>query len=60
MWFKSYEHFHLLTTTGRTDARQSLVLQKRLFRQWLDNVDMHTYAKFDQIYMWLKSYEDFH
>ena len=29
MRFKSYEHFHLLTTTGRTDARQSLVHQKK-------------------------------
>ena len=49
MWFKSYEHFHKLITTGRTDAQLSVVHQKGCYAcQWLSNVDMHTYANFDQ------------
>ena len=33
------------------DAQQTLVHQKGCYTcQWLDNVDMHLYAKFDQIY----------
>ena len=48
MWFKSYEHFHYLTTGGCTSAQQTLVYQKYGFAcQWLDNVDMHVYTKFD-------------
>ena len=43
MWFKSYEHFYQLTTTGSTDAQQSLVHQKSCNAcQWLaENVDMY-------------------
>ena len=32
MRFKSYEHFHLLTLTDQTDAKQSHVHLKRLLR----------------------------
>ena len=49
MWFKRYEHFHKLTTTGRTDAQQTLVHQKSGFAyQWLGIGDMHMYPKCDQ------------
>ena len=49
MWFKSYEHFHLLPTDGN-DAQQSLIYIKKggFACQWLENVDMHMYANFDQ------------
>ena len=34
---------------GQTDPQQSLVHQKVCYaRQWLDNVSMHMYAKYDQ------------
>ena len=49
MWFKSYEHFHQLTTTGSTHVYLSLVHQKGCYAcQWLDIVNMHRYAKFEQ------------
>ena len=41
--------FYKLTTTVRSDAQQSRVYQKNYYAcQWLDNVDMHTYAEFDK------------
>ena len=47
--FKSYEHFDLLTTYGWNDAQKTLDHQKMCYTcQWLDNVDMHLYAKLDQ------------
>ena len=48
MCFKSYEHYHKLTTAGWTAARQSLVHQKGGFAcQCLWNVDMYMHAIFD-------------
>ena len=39
----------VLTTTQRTDAQQTVVHPKRLLHMpWLDNVDMHLYAKCDE------------
>ena len=46
---KNYDNFHLLTMTCRTDVQQSPVHQKGCYAyQWLENVDMHKYAIFDQ------------
>ena len=42
MWFKSYEHFHLLTSTGGTDAGRCFA------NQCLGNVKMYKYAIFGQ------------
>ena len=41
MRFKSYEHFHQLTTTGSTDAQQSLVRQKWLLRMPMNRQSSH-------------------
>ena len=39
----------VMTTTQRTDAQQTLVHPKRLLHMpWLENVDMHLYAKCDE------------
>ena len=47
MWFMNYKQFHLLLE-DRTDAQQTLLHQKGCFTcQWLGNVDMYKYAKFD-------------
>ena len=45
MRFKSYEHFHLKTSTGQNDAWQSLVTV--FANQWLDNININKYAKFE-------------
>ena len=47
MLFKNYEHFHQLTSWN--DAQQTLVHKIGWYTcQWLDNFDMHLYAKFDK------------
>ena len=72
MWFKSYEHFHLLrpqavrlvlskkaSANGQMDSHIRMQLRPQLAGlmpikkccytcQWLDNADMHKYAKVDQ------------
>ena len=49
MYFKSYEHFHLLTANGWTGAQQILVHKEgRYAYQWFNHVDMHTNTKIDQ------------
>ena len=50
------------TDEGWSDAQPTLVHHKCDFAcQWLGNVDMHMYAKFDQhIPCVFKSYEHFH
>ena len=62
MQFKSYEHFQQLTITGLTDARQSLIHKKGCYpSQWLNNVHMYTFAKYDQnTPCGFKSREHFH
>ena len=38
-----------MTSVGRTDAQLSIVHQKGCYAcQWLDNIDMPTYEKFDK------------
>ena len=57
---KSFEHFHLMVTDGRTHivikvhtkgscnySNASFIKKGCYACQWLDNVDMHTFAKFD-------------
>ena len=41
MRFRSNKHCHLKTLTGQNDALQTLITQ------WLDNIIIHKYAKFD-------------
>ena len=48
MGFNSYEHLSLTDPKFSTDAQQSLVHQKRLLWQSIDNVDMYKYANFYQ------------
>ena len=49
MRFKSNELFHYVITTGKNDAQQISSIKKGCYKcQWLDNVDMHLYAKCDQ------------
>ena len=47
--------------TGLMLSKASSIEQGCYACQWLDNVDIYTYAKFDQKKtMWFKSYERFH
>ena len=49
MVFKIYDHLHKRITAVRNDAHRSLVHNKRLLRMSVvRNVDIHTYAKFDE------------